>query len=139
MLFMIPDKHFVTTDCVIFIKEKIVLIKRLNPPFKGEYALPGGFVDENEVVADACRREVMEETNIQVTDLKLVGIYSKPKRDPRGFVITIAYLANSDGVGLKAGDDAQEVELLENPLEKKLAFDHKQIISDAIALRNSFI
>ena len=72
-------------DCVITDEAgDIVLIRRKHEPFKDSYALPGGFVEVGETVEDACRREVKEETNLELYDMRLVGVYSDPGRDPRG-------------------------------------------------------
>ncbi len=123
------------TDCVIFSEEKIVLIKRKNNPFKGQYALPGGFVEPNETVENACIREIKEETNLNLKSLALIGVYAKPGRDPRGRVISFAFLAEADLSTLKAGDDAKEAKAIKNWKNIAIAFDHKQIIKDAIALK----
>jgi 8-oxo-dGTP diphosphatase len=119
-------------DCVIFDdRARVVLIRRNNAPFKGGYALPGGFVEVGETVEDACRREVKEETNLELHDLRLVGVYSDPARDPRGHVISVAFAARADVAPLRAGDDASHAELVENWRERALAFDHRRILEDA--------
>ena len=78
------ETPLLTVDCVVFQGDRIVLIRRGCEPFKGEYALPGGFVDIGESVEDACIRELKEETGLDVKkdSLKLIGVYSKPGRDP---------------------------------------------------------
>lgn len=124
-----------TVDAVIQFnkKEDIVLIRRKNPPFKNSYALPGGFVEIGESVEDACIREAFEETNIKVKIVKLIGVFSDPKRDPRGHIVTVAYLCEprTKNEKPKAQDDAAALEII--PLSKipslKLAFDHMQIIN----------
>ena len=128
-----PVCPLLTVDAVIiFEKDKLVLIRRKNPPFKGDYALPGGFVDIGETVEQACIREAKEETNINVKIKKLIGVFSDPERDPRGHVVTIAFLCEpkSPKEKPKAQDDAASLEIV--PLTKipslKLAFDHMQII-----------
>jgi ADP-ribose pyrophosphatase YjhB (NUDIX family) len=76
-----PRIPALTVDCVVIDAERrLLLIRRGNPPFKGRYALPGGFVDVGETVEDACRRELMEETGVKAGRLELVGVYSDPKR-----------------------------------------------------------
>lgn len=125
-----------TTDCIIFKGESVVLIRRKNPPFKGSYALPGGFVEEDETVEAACAREAKEETGLDVQQLRLVGVYSAPGRDPRGRTVSIAFLAEADIAGLQAGDDAAEAELVDNWQEEELAFDHKKILLEAVKLRD---
>ncbi len=123
-----------TVDCVVFSGNGVVLIRRKNPPFKGEYALPGGFVDEGETAEAACIREANEETGLKISELTMSGVYSDPGRDPRGRTVSIAFLARADISTLQAGDDAAEVEVVENWKNAKLAFDHRQIISDAYEL-----
>ena len=89
-----PPTPALTTDCVVFDERGyVLLIRRKNEPFGGSYALPGGFVDVGEQVEDACRRELSEETGLQVGELRLVGVYSDPKRDPRGHTCSVVYLA----------------------------------------------
>ena len=131
-----PVTPLITCDAVIiFEKDKLVLIKRKNPPFQGEYALPGGFVDVGETVEEACIREAKEETSINIKIKKLIGVYSEPSRDPRGHVVTIAFLCEpkTKKEKPKALDDAASLELV--PISKvaslKLAFDHKKIITDS--------
>ena len=124
-----------TVDCVIFHGETVILVKRKNEPFKGQYALPGGFVEENETVEEACVRETKEETNLDIKNLKLMGVYSKPGRDPRGRTVSVAFLADADITNMKAGDDAAELDIVQNWQTADLAFDHQQIIKDAWKLK----
>jgi len=131
-----PVTPLLTVDAVIvFKKEHLVLIRRKNPPFQGEYALPGGFVDIGETVESACVREAKEETNIKVKIIKLIGIYSDPKRDPRGHTVSIAFLCEpkTKKEVPKAQDDAADLDVV--PFSKvpnlKLAFDHMIIIKDS--------
>jgi len=136
-----PITPLVAVDAVIrFKKTSIVLIRRKNPPFKGEFALPGGFVDVGESVEDACIREAYEETNIKVTIKKLIGVFSNPKRDPRGQVISIAFLCEplTDSEKPIAKDDAQSLEIVKiaDISSIKLAFDHKDIIDASGIIKN---
>jgi 8-oxo-dGTP diphosphatase len=126
----------VTVDCVVFdSSDRLLLIRRRHPPFDGQFALPGGFVDYGETTEAAARRELMEETGLIARDLRLVGVYSDPKRDPRGHTIGIAYLtAIEDGAPI-AGDDAAEAEFRTDWRELELAFDHNVIVRDADKLR----
>ncbi|MHA1791336.1 MAG: NUDIX domain-containing protein [Promethearchaeota archaeon] len=132
-----PPKYAFTADAVIINDSKkepmIALIKRKNDPFKGHYALPGGFVEPNEKVEDACIREAKEETSLDVVIKKIIGIYSDPNRDPRGRVITGAFLCEVKNGEIKGRDDAEAAEWV--PVSKinkiDLAFDHTQIIKDA--------
>lgn len=129
-----PVTPLLTVDAVILMNDgkDLVLIRRKNPPFQNFYALPGGFVDVGETVENACIREAKEETNINIKLIKLIGIFSEPKRDPRGHTVTIAFLCEpkSKKEKLKALDDAAAIELV--PLSEisslDLAFDHKEII-----------
>ena len=126
-----------TVDCAVFSGEGVVLIKRKNPPFRGAYALPGGFVEEDETVEEACIREALEETGLAIQNLKLVGVYSTPGRDPRGRTVSVAFLAEADLDFLQAGDDAAEAEVVKDWEDTDLAFDHKKIISDALKIKGA--
>jgi 8-oxo-dGTP diphosphatase len=127
-----PATPALTTDCVVFdASRRVLLIRRKNPPFAGGYALPGGFVDVGERVEDACRRELSEETGIEVGDLRLVGVYSDPARDPRGHTCSVAYLACVTSADPKPGDDASAAEWIDDWRSQTLAFDHAQIVADA--------
>lgn len=91
-------------------KLKILLIRRGGFPYKGSWAMPGGFCRKGEDVIDSARRELCEETGIDDAYVKLVGVYGEPDRDPRGWVISSTYMAlmNGRACRLKAGDDAQD-------------------------------
>jgi 8-oxo-dGTP diphosphatase len=131
-----PETPALTADCVVFdSQDRVLLIRRGRPPFEGDYALPGGFVEVGETVEDACRRELKEETGIEVRELKLVGVYSDPKRDPRGHTCSVAYLAQVATAKPTAGDDAAAAEWVEDWRSEKLAFDHADIIADAVTVR----
>ena len=132
-----PKTPLLTVDALILYNKKkdIILIRRKNPPFQGDLALPGGFVDIGETVEDACIREAQEETNLKVKITKLIGVFSDPKRDPRGHTVTVAYLCEPVDKRRKpvAQDDASDLEIV--PLliipKLKLAFDHMEIIKAA--------
>lgn len=123
---------FVAVDCIIDINGGIVVIERSNPPFG--WALPGGFVDNYESLEDAVRREMKEETNLELLDLKQFHAYSTPGRDPRFHTIGIVFTAKGKGVP-KAGDDAAGLKVIKlDEIDKiNFAFDHRQIIKDYIA------
>jgi 8-oxo-dGTP diphosphatase len=124
-----------TVDAVVFDRAgRLLLIKRKSPPFKGCYALPGGFVETGETVEEAARRELKEETGITVESQRLVGVYSKPGRDPRGHVVSIAFLMKTRAAKPAAGDDAAAAEFVDDWRAKPLAFDHAEIVADAVAL-----
>jgi len=122
-----------TVDCVIFDPDdRVLLIRRRNEPFKGAFALPGGFVDIGETVEAGCRREVREETGLDVGDLHLVGVYSDPSRDPRGHTVTAAFTTRLPAAAVPtAGDDAASASWVGDWRANLLAFDHAQILEDA--------
>jgi 8-oxo-dGTP diphosphatase len=114
-------------------EDKVVLIKRAESPFKGLYAIPGGFVEYGETVEDAAVREMKEETGLDVKLLGIIGVYSKPDRDPRGHVVSIAYLAEAVGGSLKPSTETEEVKAFKiDEVPENLAFDHKDILKDGI-------
>jgi 8-oxo-dGTP diphosphatase len=133
---MVYKSPSVTVDCVVFDdRDRLLLIRRRNPPFAGQFALPGGFVDYGETTEAAARRELLEETGLQAGTLRLAGVYSAPDRDPRGHTVGIAYLVTGvDGAPI-AGDDAAEAEYRADWRDLELAFDHNEIVRDADRLR----
>ena len=133
-----PPTPALTTDAVIFDgRGRVLLIRRGNAPFKGSYALPGGFVEVGETVEDGCRRELKEETGLEVGALRLVGVYSNPNRDPRGHTCSIAYVARIGRAEPQAGDDAAAAEWVADWRAETLAFDHAQILAEAEQLMGS--
>lgn len=129
----------VTVDAVLFrvVDEQleVLLIQRGREPFQGRWALPGGFVDEMEPLETAVRRELREETGIELRKLVQTGAYGDPGRDPRGHTISIAFagvLHDSDEA-IRSGDDASDVRWF--PLDDlpDLAFDHRKIIDQSVA------
>lgn len=134
------SKIFVTVDVILF-KEKIknvelLLIKRKNEPFRDFWALPGGFVDENEDLMVAASRELLEETSILCKELSQTKAYGKPFRDPRSHTISVAYYGEvGEEVIGKAADDAKELKWFSIDNLPELAFDHAEIIADAIDIR----
>ncbi len=117
-------------DIIIFFDNKLILIKRGREPFKDSFAIPGGFVEYGETVENAAIRESKEETGLDITKLTLLGVYSKPDRDPRGHTVSIVFHGIGSGTP-KAGDDAKELGLFDlNQIPKNLAFDHNKIIQD---------
>ena len=125
-----PITPSLTVDIIILVKDKIVLIKRLNPPYQGTWALPGGFVDIGETVEKAAVREALEETGLDVELKEMVGVFSDPRRDPRGHTVTICFTSLGKGT-LTASSDAQDAELFDPDDLPELAFDHKKIIQSA--------
>jgi 8-oxo-dGTP diphosphatase len=127
-----PKTPALTADCVVVdARNRVLLVRRKYPPFKGRYALPGGFVEVGETVEDACRRELMEETGVKAGKLQLLGIYSDPSRDPRGHTCTVAFLTRVRSARVNAGDDAAAAAWVEDWSNVDLAFDHALILADA--------
>jgi len=118
-------------DVIIRTPGGVVLVKRRNEPYKGRWALPGGFVCYGERVEDTAAREVSEETGLRVKLGKLVGVYSDPKRDPRGHVVSVCFSARRAGGRLRASSDAQDVKIFKRIPWRDLAFDHARILKDA--------
>lgn len=125
----------VTVDVAIVSREpqpRVLLIRRKHAPFAGMWAIPGGFVDMDEDLEDAARRELQEETGVTTGPLEQLRAYGKPGRDPRGRTISVVYLAQVEAARLhaEAADDAAEVGW--HPLQQlpALAFDHAEILRD---------
>ncbi len=128
----------VTVDSVVFCKVnnkfKVLLIQRKNDPFKDQWALPGGFVEEGEDLETAAKRELKEESGVVVESMEQVKAFGAPGRDPRGRTISIAFLSRIfTEANLQASDDAKDARWF--PIEKlhemRLAFDHDEIINVA--------
>jgi 8-oxo-dGTP diphosphatase len=132
---MRTSKIFVTVDAVIVKKStdnQLLLIKRKNEPYKDCWALPGGFVDENEDLEVAAKRELEEETQVKIDSLQQFGTFGKPFRDPRGHMISVAYFGEvSENTIAIASDDAKEVAWFAINELPNLAFDHQEIIEKA--------
>jgi len=125
-----------TVDVVIATREprpRILLIQRKHDPFAGSWALPGGFVEEEERLEAAARRELHEETGIEVAEVEQLLAVGDPGRDPRGWTVSVVYLAQVDfaAVKPKAADDAEEVGWFPLDALPALAFDHAMILDVA--------
>jgi 8-oxo-dGTP diphosphatase len=125
----------VTADGIVTKEGAILLIRRGNEPFKGSYALPGGFVDYGEPLEHCVVREVLEETGLKTEIVDLVGVYSAPDRDPRGHFVTAVYHLRPTGGSLRAGDDAKDVEWVSLDKLPQFAFDHGKIVQDFVSRR----
>lgn len=131
-------------DAIIQMDSQILFVKRKNEPFRGYMAIPGGFVNEGETVEDAAKREVREETSLDIELVDILGVYSDPKRDPRGHIMSTVFIAyvpvnRNKGVEGLAADDASELEWIDLEVipNQKFAFDHKRILMDYIKWKES--
>ena len=131
-------------DAIIQMDTQILLVKRKNQPFRGYMAIPGGFVNEGETVEDAQKCEVREETSLDIELVDILGVYSDPKRDPRGHIMSTVFIAyvpvnRNKSVEALGPDDASELEWidLEAIPNEKFAFDHKRILMDYIKWKES--
>lgn len=129
-----------TVDCIIFSQTEpgetyVLLIEREREPFAGFWAFPGGFVDEGERVEEAALRELREETGLDIQAFELLGVFSKPGRDPRGWVVSVAYITQVDKKEWKpvAADDARRAEWVRLEGALPMAFDHEEILEKARA------
>ncbi|MDY6986120.1 MAG: NUDIX hydrolase [Candidatus Thermoplasmatota archaeon] len=121
-------------DAVVMREGKILLVRRKNEPYRGMLALPGGFVEYGEKTEEAVLRELKEETGMKGRIKRLAGVFSDPERDPRGHVVSIAYLVEPVSEGIKAGDDAAGCEWVKIKDIKDLAFDHREIVKKALEM-----
>jgi 8-oxo-dGTP diphosphatase len=127
----------ITADCIVFAcangRRWVLLIERKNEPCKGCWAFPGGFMNIDETTEEAARRELEEETGLQVADLRQVGAFSKVNRDPRERVVTIAYYTVIDHLAdVKGSDDARTAQWFDMDHLPQLAFDHAEILAAAL-------
>ena len=132
-------RPMVTVDAIVFKlsqgRTALLLIKRKNEPYKGNWAFPGGFVDIDEELEDAVARELAEETGLRAIHLEQMHTFGKVGRDPRGRQITIAFIGftDDDNANVKGGDDAEEAKWfdIEN-LPENMAFDHDEVANFAV-------
>ena len=128
----------VTVDLVVLDRSargrRVLLIRRARPPFEGRWALPGGFVDMDERVEDAARRELMEETGVAAGGLRFLGYFDAIGRDPRERTVSFAFAAEIDpaAAGVRAGDDAAAADWHDVDKLPPLAFDHAEILAKAL-------
>lgn len=129
----VPKTPLLAVDVVIIRDDTVLLIRRGHPPFLGQFALPGGFVEVGETVEDAARREACEETGVICEIIELVGVYSRPDRDPRGHTVSVVFRGKWTGGEVQAGSDAAAAEWIAQTEVQpdELAFDHADILIDA--------
>jgi 8-oxo-dGTP diphosphatase len=125
-----------TADLIMLTAEaapQVLLIRRKHEPFAGMWALPGGFVDEGETLEAAARRELREETGLEVRVLEQMQTFGDPDRDPRGWTVSVAFVARvqPNQAEARAGDDAAEVGWHRLDLLPPLAFDHGKVLAFA--------
>ncbi len=130
----------VTADSVVFCNGSdglsVLLIERANDPFKGCWAFPGGFMDMEENAEDCAKRELKEETGMEVRSLEYLGTFSEVNRDPRGRTITIAYYAVVEKSDVIGADDASQAKWFPIDSIPSLAFDHEEILRAALKVLN---
>ena len=130
----------VTADSVVFCNGSdglsVLLIERANEPFKGCWAFPGGFMDMEENAEDCAKRELKEETGMEVRSLEYLGTFSEVNRDPRGRTITIAYYAVVEKSDVIGADDASQARWFPIDSIPPLAFDHEEILRTALKVLN---
>jgi 8-oxo-dGTP diphosphatase len=133
---MVPNYRnpALTADAVWIRNGMVLLVRRGRPPFRGRWALPGGFVEYREKVEEAVVRELREETGLSARPIAIVGVYSGPDRDPRQPTTTVAYLMKGRSGVPHGRDDAAEARWVPIPAARGLAFDHDDIVRDARAL-----
>lgn len=127
-----------TTDAIVFVKGKrlsphtfILLVQRGREPFKNKWALPGGFIEMDETLETACKRELKEETGLVVDKMTQFKTYDAIDRDPRHRTISVAYFVELENrIAVKGGDDAARAEWFPIDELPDLAFDHKQILEE---------
>ncbi len=129
-----PVTPALTVDAILELEPgRVLLVSRRHAPMG--WALPGGFVDPDESVEDAARREILEETGLEITDLRQMHTYSGPARDPRLPTASVVFAARARG-SFRAGDDAAEARLFPlDTLPRDLCFDHRSILDDFVRRR----
>jgi 8-oxo-dGTP diphosphatase len=120
-----------TVDAVAVRHGQVLLVRRARPPFRGRWALPGGFVEQRETVEHAVVRELREETGLVARRIRLLGVYSGPDRDPRKPTTSVAFLVAGLRGRPRGGDDAGDAQWVDRREAKPLAFDHDRILADA--------
>jgi 8-oxo-dGTP diphosphatase len=132
-------RPMVTTDALIFNisskQPKVLLVKRGHEPYKGRWAVPGGFIEIDEELEDSAARELEEETGLRGIALEQLHTFGTIGRDPRGRMITIVFMGFiTEGQDkIKAGDDAAEAQWFDiDQLPENMAFDHSEVMKLAV-------
>jgi 8-oxo-dGTP diphosphatase len=120
----------VMVDAIVEKDNKLLLVTRKKDPYKGSPSFPGGKVDLGEKVEEAVKRELQEETNLQIEPIHILGVYSDPGRDPRGHRISVTFIAKVIDGQERAADDAETVMWISSEDHVDLAFDHNKILND---------
>ena len=130
-------RPMLTADCVVIGRREdgsrsLLLIRRGNEPYKGKWALPGGFMEMDETLEQCARRELQEETGCEWSGpLTELGSFSRVDRDPRGRTVTVAFMAEMEEMSVAGGDDAREARWFPLSQLPSLAFDHEEIVQTA--------
>lgn len=126
----------VTADSVVFCNDSdglsVLLIERANEPFKGCWAFPGGFMEMEEDAEDCAKRELKEETGLEIRTMRQLGAFTDVDRDPRGRMVSIAYYAIIEKSDVKGSDDAAQARWFQIDSIPPLAFDHDKILRMAL-------
>ncbi len=133
-----PPTPKLTVDAFWVARGKLLLVRRGRPPFPGRWALPGGFVEAGETTEEAVRRELKEETGLSARAGPLLGVFSDPRRDPRGPTVGIVYHMIGSPRVPRGGDDAAEARWHRVTELPPLAFDHDRIVSEGLRQRRRF-
>jgi len=128
---------WLTVDAIVVKAQRILLVRRGRPPFEGMHALPGGFVEAGETVEQAIVRELREETGLRTSVERIVGVYSDPRRDPRGHTVSVVFeLRPGKGVP-RGGDDAAWAGYFPLDALPPLGFDHEKVVADYLRKRGN--
>lgn len=126
-----PEAVHLTADIIIELEDdNIILIKRGHPPYENSWAIPGGKLEPGETIETTAIREAKEETGLDVQLISLIGVYSKPNRDPRGRYISVAFTAKPVAGIPHAATDASDLIQTKDFMSYPLAFDHLDILKD---------
>lgn len=126
-----PKGPVLTVDGIILENDKVLLVKRIIPPFTDSWVLPGGHVEYGERVEEAVKREMREELGVSVKIKSLFGVYSDPKRDPRYYTTSVVYLLKKGKGKIRLDNEASEFKYFSlKKLPSKIGFDHRKILND---------